>query len=510
MQHHWRRYLDGLRQRLPSASLPEQASLRERIASMEATDMAVVVSQGQNEIEDFRQRGLEIEPHRRRMVTEDLETKFKDADDPLRIVFVCAMWMTGFDAPSVSTIYLDKPMRNHTLMQTIARANRVFRDKVNGLIVDYVGIFRDLQKALALYAAPGDDGETDLPIRDKSALVAKLQTALDEAEAFCAAHGVRLDAIVVAQGFQRVALLDDAVDALLVNDDIRRRYMELSAEAARLYRAILPDPAANAFTARTAILAILAQKIKALLPPAEITELMSEIDRLLDDSIAAEAYVIRGGAGGAMVREQGAGYTINRQIDLSQIDFDALRARFAQGHKHTEAARLRGAVNAKIGRMVRLNHTRITYQERLQQLIAEYNTGSMNVEIFLDNLIELAKELDAEEQRAVRERITEEELALFDLLTRADTAPLSEAEREQVKRVARELLATLKREKLTLDWKKRQQSRAQVRLAVQKMLDEGLPGAFTPTMYSQACEAVYQHLYDNYPDADNNIYALAS
>ena len=107
-------------------------------------------SQAQNEVQDFRDKGLEILPHRLRMMREDLETKFKDPDDPFRLVFVCAMWITGFDVPSCSTIYLDKPMRNHTLMQTIARANRVFRDKVNGLIVDYVGVLRDLQKALAV------------------------------------------------------------------------------------------------------------------------------------------------------------------------------------------------------------------------------------------------------------------------------------------------------------------------------------------------------------------------
>jgi type I restriction enzyme, R subunit len=184
---HWQAYLASLRARLAAqVDMPEEAraALRSRIAYMESTDMAVVVSQAQNEIEDFKARRLEIEPHRRRMVKEDLETKFKDPGDLLRIVFVCAMWMTGFDAPAVSTIYLDKPMRNHTLVQTIARANLVFGDKVNGLIVDYVGIFRDLQRALALYgAAPGVSAE-DLPIKDKAALVAQLAAALTEAEAF--------------------------------------------------------------------------------------------------------------------------------------------------------------------------------------------------------------------------------------------------------------------------------------------------------------------------------------
>ena len=114
--------------------------------------MAVVVSQSQNEIGDLRAQGVDITPHRQRMNTEDLDAKFKDPEDPFRIVFVCAMWMTGFDVPACSTIYLDKPQRNHTLMQTIARANRVFADKANGLIVDYIGIFRNLEQALAIYA----------------------------------------------------------------------------------------------------------------------------------------------------------------------------------------------------------------------------------------------------------------------------------------------------------------------------------------------------------------------
>ena len=506
-QVHWRMYLERLRLRLASAPEEERASLRKRIAMMEATDMAVVVSQAQNEIADFHDKGLDIEPHRRRMVKEDLETKFKDADDPLCIVFVCAMWMTGFDAPSVSTIYLDKPMRNHTLMQTIARANRVFGDKVNGLIVDYVGIFRDLQKALALYGAsqPGA-AEDDLPIKDKAALVAQLDTALTEAEVFSAAHGVTLAPILEAPGFQRIALLDDAVDTLLVNDETKLRYLALAAGVARLYRAILPDPGANAYTARVAALAVIASKIKALLPPADITELMGEIDKLLDSSIAAEAYVIRGGQA---IAEGGAAYAVDRRVDLSKIDFDALREHFARARKHTEAEKLRGAISTKIGRMVRLNRTRASYQARLQQLIADYNAGSVNVEVFFDQLVKLAQELTVEDQRAIREQVSEEELAVYDLLTREEVA-LSDREREQVKRVASDLLATLKREKLTLDWKKRQQTRAQVRETVEKALDTGLPAAYSTDLYQRASDAVYQHLYDAYLDADHSVYAQAS
>ncbi|GCF08839.1 hypothetical protein KDI_24030 [Dictyobacter arantiisoli] len=188
VQTHWWRYRDDLQQQFSRCTDEiQRQALAEQIASMDETDMAVVVSQGQNEIEDFRKKGLNILPHRQRMVKGGLEQKFKDAENPLRIVFVCAMWMTGFDVPSLSTIYLDKPMRNHTLMQTIARANRVFHDKVSGLIVDYVGVFRNLQKALAIYGSGSGGGiqEGDTPVQDIDELVEELTQALAELLAFC-------------------------------------------------------------------------------------------------------------------------------------------------------------------------------------------------------------------------------------------------------------------------------------------------------------------------------------
>jgi type I restriction enzyme R subunit len=183
VRKYWKRHLDGSRKRLSSCGEAEREELKAKIAYMEETDMAVVVSQSQNEVPDLKKKGVDIAPHRKRMVKEDLDEKFKDPKDPFRIVFVCAMWMTGFDVPSCSTIYLDKPMRNHTLMQTIARANRVFKDKVNGLIVDYVGVFRDLQKALAIYGSASGGGiqEGDTPIKDKEALI-RLLTRLSQPE----------------------------------------------------------------------------------------------------------------------------------------------------------------------------------------------------------------------------------------------------------------------------------------------------------------------------------------
>jgi len=249
VQKYWQRYLADLKALPAPYEKPEQEKWFARIKFMEETDMAVVVSPSQNEVEDLKKKGADIIPHRQRMNREDLDTKFKDSADPFRIVFVCAMWMTGFDVPSCSTIYLDKPMRNHTLMQAIARANRVLGDKTNGLIVDYIGVFRNLQQALAIYGSASGGGikEGEMPVQHKQALVEQLQQAIDEAVTFCVGRGINLATLQAASGFQRVRLLDDAVEAILVNDESKRRYLSLAEKVDRAYRAILPDRAANEF-----------------------------------------------------------------------------------------------------------------------------------------------------------------------------------------------------------------------------------------------------------------------
>jgi len=470
--------------------------LEERIARMKETDMAVVVSQGQNEIAEMAEKGLDIRPHRKRMVEEDLETKFKDPDDRFRLVFVCAMWMTGFDVPSCSTLYLDKPMRNHTLMQTIARANRVYPGKVSGLIVDYAGVFRNLERALAIYGAGGGG---DKPVEDKAALVAALRQALAETRGLCWEQGVNLAAIQTAEGFARVGLLDDAVEALVRSEETKRRYLDQANNVQRLYQAVLPDPAAQSFAAEVTPMQVIADKIRALTPPADISQVMQQVEGLLDQSIATEGYIIR---------EASLPYGDEHWIDLSKIDFESLAGKFKTGRKRTMNEKLKGTVAQKLMAMVRLNRTRIDYLERFQAMIDAYNAGSLNAEEFFQQLVAFARSLNEEEQRSVGEQLNEEELALFDLLTKP-RIELSAAERDKVKATARELLAALKTGKLVLDWRKRQQARAEVRVTIEKLLDQGLPKVYTPELFEQKTTAVFQHVYDAYYGAGRSVYAAA-
>jgi len=491
-QKYWKKYLDDLKTEINSATEAERQDLEDKIRYMQETDMAVVVSQSQNEAEEIRAKGADIIPHRRRMVTEDLDTKFKNPDDPFRIVFVCAMWMTGFDVPCCSTIYLDKPMRNHTLMQTIARANRVFKDKVNGLIVDYVGVFRHLQKALAIYGSEsgGGIGEGETPVKDKVELVKLLKQAIDETTKYLSERNIDPADIQNAEGFERVKLLDDAVDAIIVNDESKRKYLLLADNTKRLYKAVLPDPAANDFASICTLFKVIAQKIRSLIPIADISSVKEAIEDLLDESIASEGYIIQPG---------------DKVVDLSEIDFEALKKKFAKSRKRIEAEKLRGSINSKLKKMIRLNRTRLDYLERFQQMIDEYNAGSINVDELFNRLVTFAQELTAEEKRGIAEQLSEEQLAVFDLLTKPDMK-LTKTEVQQVKKVAQGVLVKLKREKIVLDWRKRQQSRAAVRLCVEEVLDE-LPQAYTPELYQKKCDIVYQHIYDSYFGPGRDLYA---
>ena len=469
----------------------DKLSLQQRLELLQTTDMALIVSAGQNEIAQMQAQGLDILPHRQRMNDESLDEKFKDPKDPLRLVFLCAMWLTGFDAPSCSTVYLDKPMRNHTLMQTIARANRVFPGKNNGVIVDYANVFASLEKALAIYGA-GKGGKT--PVKDKKELVAALREAIAAATLFCTDKGVVLAAIeqLPPGAMKRLARIDDAVDALISPDPLRRDFLGHERLVSTLYNAVKPDPAAVEFTSVAACLAAIAGAIRAKLNPnpADISAVMGDITKLLDTSIT----------GVAMPSKPAP------IMDLSKIDFEALRKRFKESkHKNTDLEVLKAAIRAQIERLVRLNKTRADFQEKFEELIESYNAGSRNIEDLFNELLALGRTLSEEELRHVREHMTEEELVVFDILTRP--APeLSTEERVEVKKVAKQLLERLK-ELLVLDWRKRQSARARVEDAINEALDEGLPRAYSTDLYKRKCSAVFEHFYESYPERDTNVYA---
>jgi len=452
-------------------------------------DVAVVISSKQNEIDHFKKHGLDIIPHRTRMVREDLDERFKDPNDSLKIVIVCAMWLTGFDVEALSTIYLDKPMKNHTLMQTIARANRVFPGKNNGLIVDYIGVFRSLQKALSIYALDPRDGEVDMPVIPKEALLEELKKMLAEGNKFIEKYKVSIDEILKVESLERLKLIDQATDIFLISNEIKSKYLEISNKIIRIFGAILPDRLANEFFEKVKVYRLIANRIRTLTKKeVNVDEIADKIEKVLDDSIEADGYNIKKSS----------------PTDLSKINFEKLRKMFDQSQKHTEAEKLKQAIQNKLNKLIKLNPTRLDLIEKLEKLIEEYNAGARNVEEFFKQLMDFAKNLNEEERRAVKENLDEEHLAIFDLLHKDD---LDEKEKKQIKKAAKDIIEKLGEENLLcLDWRKKQQARAQVKEAINDVLYDKLPDSYDNKSYQAKLDLIFQHVYDSYIDKDKNVY----
>ena len=473
---------------LQAAPAEARDALAERLAWMRAVDMAVVVSNSQGEVAELAAKGLDILPHRERMKSEDLEAKFKDGGDPLSLVFVCAMWITGFDVPTCSTVYIDKPMKNHTLMQTIARANRRAAGKSAGLIVDYIGVFQNLQKALAIYAAGGSGG--DLPIRDKSALLLKLNEALGEAASFCTSIGIDPFAMLGCDKLERLKRIAEAVNVLVAPDERRRAFLDLAGRAARAYKAVLPDEAAAPYLWRVAALQVLGEAVRGRMGTPDLSANYARIEALLDERIegvAIESPLIEGDAA------QG-------RVDLSTVDFEKLAALFTT-EPRTAAEKARKSAEERVKRMVEENPTRRDLAEKLAEMIAAYNANSIDAERFFEQLKALVAELDEEDRRAAREELTERELAIFDILTRPEPK-LTKAEEVAVKAVARNLYGKLADRVAMRDWHLAPQPRADVQSVIRFELNRLPEQPYPETLWDQKVDAVWQHVFTAWRNGD--------
>ena len=469
----------------------EKEKIRQTIEQYEGIDMAVVVGQAQNEIADMEEFEIDMRPLRARIQNEDLETKFKDPDSNLRIVFVCAMWITGFDVLNLSTLYLDKPLKNHTLMQTIARANRVYPGKTNGLIVDYIGVFRNIQRALAIYATPESGASIDDIIKEKEELVELLVSTAKQTRGFLKKLDLDVDDLLKAKDAEKIRFVDVFTNRILQDEQTKKGFLDLASDAYQLYKSVLPEPKAEDYYHEVTAYKVIASRIKEVIEEeADVSQVKKDLEDLLDRSIKAGEFVIKE----------------PKLKDLSHIDFGALRKFFDDTeNKNIAAESLSAELEEKIKKMARKNKIRKHFLDRLNLLIHEYNSGSRDLDAFFEELLVLAKELSEEDARAIKENLTEEELAIFDLLVKEELNP---DEVDRVKKVAHELLAKLKTEKFVLDWKRKEETRADVKITIQDMLYDNLPEpAYTDKDCEDRTQKVYFHIYDNYVDANVNVYA---
>ncbi len=489
----------------------KKEELRRVIGFLNRLEMAVVISEDANEKDTFEAKGLNIQFHRDKLNSLDenqntVEDNFKDEDHPLQLVFVCAMWLTGFDAPTVSTLYLDKPMRNHTLMQTIARANRVAPpingvEKLNGLVVDYYNVFRNIKRALADYGN-GDDSDKDQnpegddPVQDFSQLYVLLDETIEACSTFCTNQGIDLQAIIDSgETFSKLELFNEYADILLADDSIRKEFNVYDNTAFGLYEACRPD--ILKLRARYSIVEVihyLRGVVDSHIGNANIESAENRISDLLDQSVltADEAKENLG-------EEPKAKYKITgykKELNLASLNFDKLREEFPKKqYKNIEIADLRAFLESKLALMLSQNTTRSSFLERFQAIIDRYNSGGSLTEDYFSDLMDFAEQLREEEERGIRNGLSESELELFDLIQKNK---LTKKEEQDVKNAAKHLLARLKEEKpivLIQDWYRDTQSQLKVKSAIEKVLDDDLPKSYDRKDFSNVCNKVFEHVF---------------
>lgn len=521
----WKEEIKKLNEQITNASDSQEKNELTRLRSwMRKTDMAVIISEEAGEDEKFEKQGLNIKMHRKRLLTPDdngleLEDKFKAPTDPLQLVFVCSMWLTGFDAPTVSTLYLDKPMKDHTLMQTIARANRVTdylineKPKRNGLIVDYYNVFRNLKKAFASYGGgaighENEPGGEDTPLQEKDHLYVLLQEAIDECDAFCRALAIDLNKVVAAnQVFSKLSLFDQYADILLENDDRKRQFAVYDNTIDALYEAARPEILSRRreFIMKD-IIHYLREVMDGRADRGNLDTAKRKISALLDESIVADNDISAEGT--PIAAEAKFGIKAWKQIDLSKLDMAKLREEFKEAtYKNIEIADLRAFITAKLQQLLNQNVTRTSFAQRLQEIIDRYNVGGSLTEDYFNDLIDFVDQLKAEESRHIREGLTEAELELYDLLHKDS---LTKDEEQKVKLAAKSLLKRLHEERPTVlvnDWHKDTQTRLQVQAAIEKVLDDNLPNSYDRSTYKTKCDTTFNHFYTLAMQANNRAMA---
>ena len=496
VKDHWGRKIDEIESSLLGASQQEAMEIRRKLEWMKNTEMAVIISQEQNEIAMFEKWGLDIRTHREKMETREMDKEFKDADNPFRIVFVCAMWLTGFDVKSLATIYLDKPLKAHTLMQTIARANRVYEGKSNGLVVDYIGVVKALRKALAEYTGTRGDHTGGNPAPDKSELIARMLNLINDISEYMKQQGFELSSLVDATDFEKLALVQAGANAMCVSEEVKKRFEVMARELFKLFKYVEINEVSEHDRARKNAVSAVYDQMQTKVKHSDNTELMKQINEIVSEYISVIPLPGR--------ISQNGKTSVDKSIrfDISKIDFELLRQEFARvKNKNLLMKDLKEAIDNRLEILMRRNPARINFYERYQKIIEEYNAeqDKAAIEKTFIELTALVNDLDDEEKRFVREGFeNDEELAIYDLLLKDSLTP---AEIKKVKKLAKILLENIKATINKLDhWTEKEETQAAVDVVIRDILYKELPESYDKEI-TQYRQKVYEFVYSAYSAA---------
>jgi len=493
ISEYWKEYLSELEERINQCKDEQESlELESKYSKVKNTEICVVVSAEQNEVDKFKKLGLDITPHRKKFVERDLEKEFKDPDNPFRLAIVCAMWITGFDAPSVSTVYLDKPIKGHTLMQTIARANRVFDDeKENGLIVDYGNVYKQLEEAYSVYgeSTGHNSGGDNQPTQSIDELTNELELSIRSIESYFFELDFDLNSLLSSSPLERLGLITQAINSVCTNDETRANFEVMTRDVFKKYKALFPEEQIKKYTSKynaiEAIYSGLNQKVRG----SDITEILQELNDLVGESIE--------------INENDNDEVF---IDLSNLDFDKLKELFKKKEINKAIYDLKDAVAKKLQKIMSQNPLRFEFYEKYLEIIESYNNGkdAETIKKAFEELVNFINEMSEEEHRAVKENLDEETLAIFDLL-RKDS--LSKTQVKEVKKVAVKTLEKLKDEKLNIErWRESTQISAQIKTTIHDNLLWLPEDAYEDSEVEDKTLVVYQHIYSNYYGGGQSIY----
>ncbi len=458
---------------------------------MKTTQIHPIFSSDQNEIQDFGQEGIEVKPYRevisKGIDSRDIEECFRNGKHPFRVAIVCAMWLTGFDVKSLATLYLDKPMKGHTLMQAIARVNRVAAHKKNGLIIDYNGMLKSLRKALAVYGQ-GEQGNSDGtdPLFDEEQALVEYAAAIFKVQAHLTSTGFELDDLVKAKnGEERWQALLDAQNALSVSAETKKTFQVLAEDVADRYRGLFPRDELRQYEPQESAVAAIYNMLQKPKGKVDVSSIMQELRGLVDNALEVSSF--------NTVKDKPT-----QPYNLSGINFERLRAEFAKSSQQQAVIlSLQERIQARIEMMLMTNPTRVDLYKRYEEIIEEYNRDKDKVEIqkVFDQLLLVHDSLDQEEQRFIREGFsTEKELAIYDLLGK-DKSALSKSDIGKLKKVAMNLLSVVGTRRSEMgNLRDKASSQAQLKTTIIDHMLNGMPDEFSNEDIEVRAEVVFRFL----------------
>ena len=496
VQYYWaKEKQEFIKERNLAETKEKRDEITKIINYMDSVEMAVVISDDGND-DKFVNQGLDIKKHRDRMSFidpegKDIEDQFKDPNNKLQLVFVCAMWLTGFDVKNLSTLYLDKPMKSHTLMQAIARANRVYPNKPCGIIVDYVNVFNFMREALKDYALI-DDKTEQMPVKDIDKLIANLDCIIDDTSEFLKTLNINLDKILEeSETFDQLELLRNAYNKIIEKDASKDKFKVLSNTMINLYEASKPEIFEKGWeNDKFAPINYINGLFYNLIDDEKVERARHKMQQILDNSVTAQdavdekEYVIKG----------------SKVIDLTKLDVSDIKKRIKEApYKAVEVDDLKQFIEQLLEQMLKRNQNRIKFSERYKDIIDRYNAGGTENEDYYEQLVKLIEDLQKEQQRPTLEGLTESELEIYDLLIKGKK--LTKAEEQKVKLAAKNLYNKLVQEKnslLVVDWYKDDRTLSVVKSAIQDSLDSDLPESYDKEVFIAKTNLILSLLIDKY------------